>query len=240
MNHNSLDLFSIFNQLPHNPEVDDSFHIFDFGNIMNVQYWSEIFDMVKSIEFKSIVEFGVGRGRSLLSIASIEHYRAMKSNRSSSNIYAFDSFQGFPQPGLEDISFRNPKKGEWSTSPSGKYSYSEAFLKTILENASLPTVSNIEFVEGFFNETAKANCERIDDIGILHLDGDLYESTKIPLYYFSDRVVSGGVIVIDDYIIDDPNDAWPGCRRAVEEFISGNKKFNLSRTSKGSPLLIKV
>ena len=51
-------------------------------------------------------------------------------------------------------------------------------------------------------------------IAILRLDTDWYESTKYELDTFYDNVVSGGVIIIDDY------GHWKGSCKAVDEFLA--------------------
>ena len=33
-------------------------------------------------------------------------------------IFGYDSFEGFPDPTIEDRAFRDPKKGDWSKSPN--------------------------------------------------------------------------------------------------------------------------
>lgn len=66
---------------------------------------------------------------------------------------------------------------------------------------------------GWFQETLPAVHETIGQIAILRLDGDWYASTKICLEYLFDRVVQGGVVIIDDY------GTYEGCRRAVDEFM---------------------
>jgi hypothetical protein len=48
-----------------------------------------------------------------------------------------------------------------------------------------------------------------DEIAILHLDGDWYESTMTCLVYLYPRVVPNGLIILDDYSY------WPGVKRAV-------------------------
>jgi O-methyltransferase len=48
------------------------------------------------------------------------------------------------------------------------------------------------------------------------LDGDLYESTKCCLDYLYDNVVTGGVVLIDDW--------WMGgVRQAVTDFFAENE-----------------
>ena len=56
-------------------------------------------------------------------------------------------------------------------------------------------------------------------VRLVHLDADLYESTKDCLAYFAPRIPPGGVIVLDDY--DAPN--CPGVRLAAEEFLAADE-----------------
>ena len=51
-------------------------------------------------------------------------------------------------------------------------------------------------------------------IAVLHLDGDWYDSVKVCLEHFYDRVSPGGIIQIDDY------GHWQGARKAVDEFMA--------------------
>ena len=62
--------YKLFQQEKHPKEVDETFHIFSASNISNVFFWNIIFEELsnKHILFDSIVECGVGRGRSLLTI----------------------------------------------------------------------------------------------------------------------------------------------------------------------------
>ena len=56
------------------------------------------------------------------------------------------------------------------------------------------------------------------------MDADWYQSVKLCLETFYDRVASGGYVVFDDY------GYWEGCRRAVDEFLSGHAgKLDLVR-----------
>jgi O-methyltransferase len=54
-------------------------------------------------------------------------------------------------------------------------------------------------------------------IAVLRLDGDWYDSTMVCLNNLYDKVVPGGVIILDDY------DYWEGCTRAVHDFLSARK-----------------
>ena len=51
---------------------------------------------------------------------------------------------------------------------------------------------------------------------MLHLDCDLYESCKLALETFYDKVQPGGVIMFDEYA----DARWPGATKAIDEFFS--------------------
>jgi macrocin-O-methyltransferase TylF-like protien len=71
---------------------------------------------------------------------------------------------------------------------------------------------------------------------LVHLDVDLYESTRDCLEYFTGRVARGGVIVLDDY--DAPN--CPGVRRAAEELLSTDDRWQWWQPQTEQLLLIKL
>ena len=226
--------YELFKQEKHPTNVDEIFHIFSSSNISNVFFWNIIFqDLSKeNLVFDSIVECGVGRGRSLLTINQLLDLYIKTNFLNPENIdfnknlkvYGLDSFEGFPEPSEFDISFRNPKAGEWSHSPSGKYKYGIDFIKEIFKNSGV-TMEYLELIKGFFEESTQFLRSKNLKIGILHLDGDLYLSTKQPLINLSDFVVKGGFIVFDDFILNsDSQDAFPGSRKAYEEFINAKGK----------------
>ena len=52
-------------------------------------------------------------------------------------------------------------------------------------------------------------------IPLLHLDVDVYEPTKVALDHFYERVVPGGLIVLDEYAMM----VWGKKSKAVEDFL---------------------
>lgn len=166
-------------------------------------YLSLLYPHIKNIE-GSIVECGVGKGRTLL-------YLSFLSQQEGKNriLYGFDSFQGFPEPGAEDDSFRNPKKGEWSDT-----SVSEIMGKLDVAGFSKEWLDgHLHLIPGFFENTIHGY--KGGPIALLHVDADLYASYKIVLDTFYDFVVPGGIILFDEY----DEDAWPGAKKAVDEFL---------------------
>lgn len=233
---------SLFKQTKHPAGVSDYWHVFNTSNILNVAYWLEYFRMIQEVK-GDIVECGIGRGRSLLTIMALESlFRTFPGYRPR-KIFGLDSFEGFPEPSKEDVSPRNPKKGEWSASPNGEFTYSLENLNRIIRNAEIAPeiVDDLTLMKGFFDQTAPNVAAK--EIVILHLDGDLYRSVRDPLFILADRVAVGGVVVIDDFRLHNPdkkNEAFPGARRAVEEFMRDHDHFVIRESIRGTPYLLKV
>ena len=74
---------------------------------------------------------------------------------------------------------------------------------------------NVYFVKGNVTDTAS---KWLTDnphgrVALLHLDMDVYEPTRAALELLWDRLVKGGIVVVDDY------NAVGGATRAVDEFL---------------------
>jgi hypothetical protein len=93
-------------------------------------------------------------------------------------VYGFDSFCGLPE--------------DWGNhQPKGSYD----------KQGTLPTVNqNVELVVGLFQETLDNFLLKHPNknIAYLHLDADLYSSTKFVLDRLSNRIISGTVISFDE------------------------------------------
>ncbi|MBU4376237.1 MAG: TylF/MycF family methyltransferase [Candidatus Omnitrophica bacterium] len=213
----------------HNREIDEIFHQLNISNIGHVVYWYDFFKMTKSIS-GDIVECGVGRGRSLLILSAL-NYLFDKVEGGQRDIYGYDSFEGFPEPTIEDESYRNPKKGEWSHSPSGKYKYTVDFIERVLFNGGIPADRSfdLKLIKGYFDHSLLHHPK--NPIAILHIDGDLYQSYKAVLENLFDRVSSGGVIIFDDFLSceDEKKQRFPGARLAVKEFL--NEEYDSIKVS---------
>jgi len=216
-------------EINHNFQIDEKFHQLNLDNIGNVVYWTKFFEMIKNIS-GDIVECGIGRGRSLLILCTLNYFFD-KNEGGQRQIFGYDSFEGFPQPSIEDKSFRNPKKGDWKNSPSEKYEYTEEFINQVLNEANIPLNKiNLTLKKGFFNESLLNHPDK--PIAMLHVDGDLYESHKSVLEILFDRVSKGGIIIFDDVMSEeDLEDPFPGGRVAVKEFLK--EKYDSLKVSMG-------
>ncbi|MEI5675847.1 MULTISPECIES: class I SAM-dependent methyltransferase [unclassified Nocardioides] len=118
-----------------------------------------------------VAEFGVFQGTSLTQIAQFFDDRT---------VHGFDSFVGLPE------SWSGTEKGEGAFDVGGV-------------PPELP-VSNVEFHVGFFDKTVpQFATAHQGPFAFVHLDADLYSSTKTVMDTLLDWFVPGTVIVFDEY-----------------------------------------
>lgn len=93
--------------------------------------------------------------------------------------------------------------------------------------------ATLHFHKGFFPESIPAALNT-ETFAFVHLDADLYDPTLSGLRFFYPRVPGGGILVIHDY------NAWPGARRAVDEFFADKKELPIPMPDKsGSAVVVK-
>jgi O-methyltransferase len=139
-----------------------------------------------------------------------------RNSATSRKLWLFDSFQGLPSPGSQDGNIATESYFEgWLTGDVEK-------VERIFHKLHIP-LDDVRIIPGWFEETLKT--VPLTTISVLHIDADWYQSVKLVLEIFYDRVVSGGFIVFDDY------GYWEGCNRAVEDFVSekGIRGITISR-----------
>jgi Macrocin-O-methyltransferase (TylF) len=90
-------------------------------------------------------------------------------------IYGFDSFVGLPEP--------------WCGLPVGTFAGEPLWVP-----------ANVRLVRGLFADTLDEFLELLPDpVAFLHIDCDLYSSTKCVLDKLERRLVPGSVIVFDEF-----------------------------------------
>jgi hypothetical protein len=67
----------------------------------------------------------------------------------------------------------------------------------------------VVFLEGWFKDTLST--APIEQLALLRLDGDMYESTWDALYALYHKVSPGGFVIVDDYVLK-------ACAQAVDDF----------------------
>jgi len=75
----------------------------------------------------------------------------------------------------------------------------------------------IKIYKGWFQHTLAPYSKRIPKISLLFLDCDLYMSTKFCLEYLCEKVVPGGMVIVDDY------NGYAGCKVAVDTYLKNRK-----------------
>lgn len=163
-----------------------------------------------------VIEFGVFKGASLIRFLT---FRNLLENDYSRKIIGFDTFKEFPkQKRKEDNKFISDY-----TKDAGKPIPKKDLIK-ILEKKKF---QNFELVEGKIEDSLKNFLQQNVSlkIALLHLDMDVYNSTKFVLNKLYDKVVKNGIIVIDDY------NAVEGATKSTDEFIELKKIENLKKIS---------
>ena len=136
--------------------------------------------------------------------------------------WGFDSFQGIQlagkkdtsQPGIGEITHDVEVPDEALLVSSGITVHPK---QNVIDNlTSWGLYDNVELVEGWVQHTLPVYADKIDKIAVLRLDMDIYYPTKIALEFLFDKVVKGGVVVIDDWALD-------GARLACEEYFESIK-----------------
>jgi hypothetical protein len=155
----------------------------------------------------AIVECGVWRGGCAALMAWLSPSR---------KVWAFDSFEGLPEPGARD--------GAEAAGWGGRLAASEQVVHEVF--AKVGVVPQVR--KGWFDESLPLAKTEVGPIAVLRLDGDFYESLKVCLENLYDQVSPGGVVIIDDY------DRWEGCRTAVDEFLTTRRiSVRFTRISAG-------
>ncbi|OQX28568.1 MAG: hypothetical protein B0D92_08240 [Spirochaeta sp. LUC14_002_19_P3] len=152
-----------------------------------------------------VVECGVWRGGSCLLAAQI----LANENNSEKNLWLYDTFEGMPEPGGEDCiaSSGQPVKEK---NPQGWWAVSLKAVKQNLRDSTL-AADRFKFIQGRVEDTLKTRYP--EQISLLRLDTDWYESTRCEMEVLYPRLSSGGVLIIDDY------GHFTGARKAVDEYF---------------------
>jgi len=155
----------------------------------------------------AIIECGTYRGATLLGMTHLMVVRGLKPR-----IYGLDSFEGFPEPRPADAQADGRMHPDVHRGALGDTSHA-ALLRRI---DVLGWSDRITVLKGFFAQSLP----RLTDerFAVAHLDCDLYESYMVCLQFVYPRMLSGGVIVLDDYRL--PANVYPGADRAVDEFFA--------------------
>lgn len=117
-------------------------------------------------------------------------------------VYGFDSFEGLPEKWRDGFD-----KGWFST------------------NGNLPMVcDNVQLIKGWFSDTLLTFIQTQNKkVSFIHMDADLYSSTKYIFDVLKDYIDNDCVIVFDELVNFSGFDGDTGELKAFYEFITENK-----------------
>lgn len=149
-----------------------------------------------------IVETGVWRGGACILARAVLHIYGQSDRR----VILCDSFAGLPAP--NSVMYPADAGSNFHEFPDLAVSLEQVqdgFRRFNLLD------DQVVFVKGLFKDTLATLAT--DQIAVLRLDGDMYESTIQALDHLYDKVSPGGWVIIDDY------EVVPACKSAVHDFL---------------------
>jgi hypothetical protein len=178
--------------------------------------WQAVVAMPPSA--RAVIEVGVYEGGSTRFIAEALRMRGYE----TMPIVACDTFSGHAVV---------------DESVDGRHVVGKQFVNVSVEDvrAYLRPHANVRVVPGDIHETS-GSLEDMRDLGLAHIDVDVYPPTKHCLDVFAPRVVVGGTIVVDDYGFK----TCPGARKAVDEFAAAHPEFRLWHLMTGQAILVRL
>jgi O-methyltransferase len=142
----------------------------------------------------AFVEVGVYRGGSARALYRVAEEQGRE-------LYLFDTFEGHPTPSTSD---------DVRAHPEGRYAdcADPVALRAEMPNASI--------VRGRFPDTWLWTPSPWRWVAFVHIDVDLYESTRDAILALTPAMVPGGVMYFDDYGVAE----CPGATKAVHELFA--------------------
>ena len=155
--------------------LEETLELFEGVEVVPVpfpnQSWAH-FNNVKEVSNLDgdILEFGTHEGVSITLLSELFP---------TDMIYGFDSWEGLPE--------------DWD---QGGCVLSKGWFKT----DGLPKLPpNVALIRGWYDETVPLWKDKFDVIKVLHIDCDLYSSTKTVLMGLNEKIKKGTIIVFDEY-----------------------------------------
>lgn len=172
----------------------------------------------------SVVESGVYKGVSFVRRATFRHLLETQEAR---KLIGFDAFGNSPELGLcraADI--------EFAATHDEIAGGAGILLLDLSDLVEAKAFGHFDLVEGNVMDTMGDYFSMYEHerIALLHFDMDVYEPTLAALELLWDRVVPGGLALVDDYA------AVAGATQAVDDFLSGTGHGRCADEGRGSPL----
>ena len=160
----------------------------------------------------ALVECGVWRGGNVMAIA----LTLQRLGCADRELYLYDTFEGMSEPTDGDV--RHDGAGARQMWEANREHGSNRWTRAPLEEVRAAVESTgydpglIRYVKGRVEETLPLQAP--EQVALLRLDTDFYESTLHELEHLYPRLERGGVLIVDDY------GSWQGARKAVDEYVA--------------------
>jgi O-methyltransferase len=177
--------------------------------------WGAVRHINKAAIPGAIVECGVWRGGSMMLAART----LLDLGDSDRSLWLYDTYDGMTAPTALDVQAMSGETAQAVLASQTKDNDNPFWAlaqRDIVERNMAGTgypQARTHYVEGPVEDTLPGQAP--DEIALLRLDTDWYESTRHELIHLWPRLRPGGVLIIDDY------GYWQGARKAVDEFFTG-------------------
>jgi O-methyltransferase len=147
-----------------------------------------------------LIETGVWRGGACILMRAVLAAYGVHDKR----VFVADSFEGLPPP--DEQNYPQDSGDDHHT-----YDVLAVSLEQVQKNFERYDLldDQVVFLKGWFKDTLPT--APIEQLSILRLDGDMYESTMDALESLYSKLSPGGFCIIDDYALE-------GCKKAVHDY----------------------
>ena len=175
----------------------------------------EIFRRILPVK-GSIIECGIYRGFGLMAWANLS--AILEPVNLTRRIYGFDTFEGFPSVGDEDVNAVTKMASKDLSAAC--FSELSELIKIYDSTRFLGHVNKVQLIKGDATKTIPAFIKNNKHlvVSLLFLDFDLFEPTKVAIENFYPRMPKGSIIAFDE--LDNP--IWPGETTALLDTVGIN------------------
>jgi hypothetical protein len=152
------------------------------------------------------VECGVWRGGSSMTVA----LTLLRLGVDDRRLWLYDTFGEMPAPGSRDRDYAGRAVAGQEATMLGESGLALADVHAAMRSTGYPE-QHISYVRGRVEDTIPGAAP--EQIALLRLDTDWYESTRHELVHLYPRLARRGVLIIDDY------GHYAGARQAVDEYF---------------------
>lgn len=180
----------------------------------------KLFGLVQAVRYLTraklpgaVVECGVWRGGSSMAAA----LTLLEGGPAQRDLFLYDTYEGMTMPTAADKDWRGRSAVpmfQRAARGDDQSSWCYASIEDVRANLGSTgyDAGRLHFVKGKVEDTIPAQMP--EQIALLRLDTDWYESTRHEMVHLYPRLVRGGVLILDDY------GYWEGARRAVDEYFA--------------------